>query len=100
MEHEDKTEAEIIKTIITVIAGIAFVVGMGYAVSWVWQQSVKPAYMQPNILRQQQYLNSLDNERYACGIEDGIAGPVFCKALNNWCEDQLGPYYATFTMRY
>jgi len=46
------------------------------------------AVEQPTIKEQQQFLNSLGNSRYYCGEEDGMAGPIFCRAVNNYNLDQ------------
>ena len=37
--------------------------------------------------QQQEKLNSLGNDRYKCEV-DGIAGPEFSRAINNWSMDQ------------
>lgn len=46
------------------------------------------AVEQPTIKEQQQFLNSLGNSRYYCGKEDNVAGPKFCRAVNNYQIDQ------------
>ncbi len=77
--------------IIAVCIIACLVIVMGTMSWWAGYQKGLTIYQQPTVRQQQEYLNSLDMDRYRCEI-DGIAGDEFGKALNNWSVDQWHIY--------